>query len=626
MCGINGIFAHGDDAPPASLAELRSTRERMAARGPDGAGEWVSADGRVAFGHRRLSIIDLRTVADQPMASADGSLCVVFNGEIYNYRELRADLIARGYSFRTKSDTEVVLHLYHAEGKAGLERLHGMFAICIVDRRSGRMLLMRDHAGMKPLYVATIGDEILFASELKAIIAALDRKPPVNDQAIYDFLTLRYVPQPETIWQGIVKLLPAHRLTIDLNTRRQTLERWWQPDFTPQPAEPGRDYAAEFEKLFMEAVESHLVTSDVPVGAFLSGGLDSSAIVAAAAELGHRDIHTFSITGEGAGDMDELPDARLISSHIGTRHHEIVMTKRDFDELTDHCLFHMDEPYADPTCMAMFMLSRLAREHVKVGLSGEGGDELLLGYTKPRHLAEMAMIRRRLGWSPAWLLRLAAGFVGGHRAEILRAVAQHGPAGFMRATALLTQVFSEQQKTVFWRGGPRRSTRETNQREFTLPQDSDPFGQAQQAQIQSWLVEDLLMKGDKMTMATSLEGRIPFLHKPMMEWCMRSPLSARIGDAATDGALRPKAVLRDFLERRVPAEILSRPKRGFPVPYERWMIDDARSGRPVIGRSRYLGEVIDVGKAEDAIGKGELEPAQMWSFRALDRWLALNLG
>jgi asparagine synthase (glutamine-hydrolysing) len=620
MCGIVGIISDRRRGDLSLL--LARMNDSIVHRGPDDEGTWI--DGAVAIAMRRLSIIDL-SGGHQPMMTQDG-VVIVFNGEIYNYRELREQLIRRGYVFKTRSDTEVILNLYHADGKAGLERLHGMFAICIVDRRADQMLLMRDHAGMKPLYVATMHGEILFASELKAIVKALDRKPEVNTQAIYDFLTLRYVPQPETIWNGIVKLLPAHRLVIDLRTRTQTLERWWQPDFTPQPAEPGRDYAAEFEKLFLEAVESHLVTSDVPVGAFLSGGLDSSAIVAAAAELGHRDIHTFSISGEDAGSLDELPDARLISAHVGTRHHEIVMTKRDFDELTDHCLFHMDEPYADPTCIAMFMLARLARQYVKVGLSGEGGDELLLGYTKAAHFAEIERVKRRFGWWPAWLLRAVANFAGGRRAEILHAVAEYGPHGFIRANAVMTQVFSEEQKARLWRGEPRRSSRETNQREFTLPQSSDPFGQSQQAQIQSWLVEDLLMKGDKMTMAASLEGRVPFLHKPMMEWCMRSPLSVRIGDVAAGEALRPKAVLRDFLDRRIPVDILSRPKRGFPIPYERWARDDARSGRPIVGASRYLTEVIDIAKIGDAVGGGEITGAQMWSLRALDRWMAINLG
>lgn len=622
MCGIVGIVSKRRRGDIARIAARMN--DAIIHRGPDDCGSWI--DGDVALAMRRLSIIDI-VGGHQPMLTDDG-IAMVFNGEIYNYRKLRDELVARGYRFKTRSDTEVVLNLYHADGRGGLDRLNGMFAIAIVDRRSNELILMRDHAGMKPLYVATIGDEIIFASELKAIIKGLDAKPAINEQAIYDFLTLRYVPQPETVWQGIVKLLPAHRLIVDLRTRAQTLERWWTPDFTPQPAEPGRDYAGEFERLFFEAVESHLTASDVPVGAFLSGGLDSAAIVAVAAELGFRDLHTFSITGEDAGDADELPDARLISSHIGTRHHEIVMTKRDFDELTDLCVYQMDEPYADPTAIAMYMLSRVAVRHVKVGLSGEGADELLLGYTTAKHLAHIDRVRSRFSPWPAWLLRAASHVFTGRRSDILRQVAADGWRGYVRVDGLPADVFSDEHKERFWRGSRQRDSRRTNLREFTLSPSEHPIVQTQQADIQSWLVEDLLMKADKMTMSVSLEGRMPFLHKPLMEWCMRSPLEVRLTRDAS-GALRSKAVLRDMLARRLPAAILSRPKRGFPLPYERWLSADARGGGVKFATSRFLPTIVDVDAVRAIMGDAACGDAvwapRIWSLRVLDRWLAINV-
>ncbi|MBM3523021.1 MAG: asparagine synthase (glutamine-hydrolyzing), partial [Alphaproteobacteria bacterium] len=429
MCGIVGIVSSRRSNQLGAIVDRMNAS--IVHRGPDDSGTWTNNS--VAIGMRRLSIVDIAG-GHQPMMTDDG-VVIVFNGEIYNFRALRAELIERGYRFRTSSDTEVVMNLYHAEGLDGLKRLNGMFGICLVDRRNDTLMLIRDHAGMKPLYVAMIDGEFIYASEIKAALQALERTPPINAQAINDFLTLRYVPPPQTVWQGIDKLPAGHRLTLCLKTMTYRTEPWWEPDFTPEPVEPGRSYEREFEALFLEAVESHFVTSDVPVGAFLSGGLDSSAIVAAAAEIGLREIHTFSIAGEDAGADDELPDARLVAERFGTLHHEIVLTKARFDAIMDDCLRQMDEPYADATCIPMFVLAEAARQHVKVAMSGEGADETLCGYVDARSVTGPAGMASYIARLPRPLIRLAARAFRGPKQTILESLAQYGIRGYARGRA-----------------------------------------------------------------------------------------------------------------------------------------------------------------------------------------------
>jgi len=595
--------------------------EQILHRGPDDSGVYV-AEG-VAFAMRRLSIIDI-SGGQQPKHTSDG-VSIVFNGEIYNYVSLRNSLIERGYKFESRSDTEVILKLYHAEGVAGLKKLNGMFAVAIHDARSDEVVLARDQIGIKPLYYCLDGAELYFASEIKAILAALSAKPQIDPQAMWDYLTLRYVPPAGTIWRGIKKLRPGHVIRYSVRTGKHEEVTFWSPDFTPDPYDPSRDYAGEFEQHFLAAVESHIVASDVPVGTFLSGGLDSGAITAASIELGHGDLHTFSISGTDAGEDDELPLARLVSERYGTSHHEIVMSKRQYFDQLDRVAWHFDEPYGDITGTALYLLSHAARNHVKVVMSGEGADELLLGYTKAAEVAKVAAIEQWYGRFPAVLLKCASKFFSGRRKSVLECIGNEGPGAYAKGTARhISTTLTDEEKYGIWQREAMTPTRELITSWYTLPTSLHQFAQVQQADFQSWLVEDLLMKADKMAMAASLETRVPFLHLPLVEWCQKAPLQARIGRFDMS-EFRTKAVLRDFVARRLPQQVLQAPKRGFSLPVLRWLQEHLKEHRGIAPKSRSLHEWINTEALTNLLADGvngkRAALEKLWAILMLDRWL-----
>jgi len=618
MCGIVGVAMRKDRAEIDQA--LRRMNAAIAHRGPDDSGSHVSD--QVGLAVSRLSIIDL-VGGHQPMHTTDG-VSIVFNGEIYNYLALRGALIARGYRFRSKSDTEVVLNLYHADGADGLRKLSGMFAVAIHDGRKDELVLVRDQIGIKPLYYLLDADRLLFASEIKAILAALPARPAVDPQAVWDFLSLRYVAPPRTIWQGIAKLEPGHVLRYSLKTHRAQITRYWEPNLTPEPFDPGRNYDREFEERFLSAVESHIVASDVPVGTFLSGGLDSGAICAASIELGHRNFHTFSIGGDRAGADDELPLARMVSAKFGTNHHEIFMTKQLYFDQLDRIAWHFDEPYGDETGGAVMLLSRDARQHVKVALSGEGSDELLLGYSRKPMIDNLAAIERRYGRYPGFLLGAASHMFSGRRARVLSALAAGGPRAYLKGAAYqIAWILKEEEKGLIWRGGPVTPTHDMVACWYTLPTKVHPLAQVQQSAFQTWLVEDLLMKADKMAMAESLEVRVPFLHLPFVEWCQRSPMEVRIG-RIDQGEVRPKAILRNFVAKRLPAEVLSAPKRGFPTPVISWFRESLQEQKRLAPASRAIADWIRFDALDPLVAKAaagdHLALAQLWNIVMLDHW------
>jgi asparagine synthase (glutamine-hydrolysing) len=617
MCGIVGIGGISTQAEIAPV--LRRMSDSIIHRGPDDSGMHIAP--QVGLATRRLSIIDLEG-GHQPMHTADG-VALVFNGEIYNYIALREDLIRAGYRFKTRCDTEIVLNLYHAFGMEAFSKLRGMFAVAIHDSRSNELVLARDQLGMKPLYYRLDQGGLLFASEIKAILAALPARPAINPQAVWDYLSLRYVPPPHTIWQGIDKLPPGHVLRYSLLSRTTQLTSFWQPDFTPEPFDPSRDYDREFEQLFLEAVEAHITASDVPIGLFLSGGLDSGAICAAAMELGHAHFHTVSIGGDDNGSNDERALARLMGARFETNHHEVEITRQSYFDVLDDVAWHFDEPYGEETGAAAYLLSREARRHVKAAMSGEGADELLLGYSNNVAFNELDFIDRRFRlWHPQ-LLNAASLLFDGSRARVLKAVAAGGTGAYNKGAGNhIAFSFDDGHKRPFWRGGPARPSRVMVADWYTLSTEIHPLAQKQQSEFQSWMVENLLMRGDKMSMAVSLQQRVPFLHLPLVEWCQRSPIEVRV--ARPTGEWQGKAVLRNFTARRLPMEILNAPKRGFPVPTLRWfaqMLRDQAGFRPV---SRAIHDWIDLGALEAQVGRGMRDErvalGNLWGVAMLDRW------
>ncbi|HKQ58889.1 MAG TPA: asparagine synthase (glutamine-hydrolyzing), partial [Candidatus Eisenbacteria bacterium] len=401
MCGINGVFHYGGgDADPALTARQAGL---IAHRGPDDHGLWH--EGPVALGHRRLSIVDLSPGGHQPMANEDERLWVTFNGELYNWPEVKGTLAARGHRFRGSSDTEMLLHLYEEHGDDLLPHVRGMFSFALYDRGRRRLLLARDRLGKKPLFYHDDGRRIVFASELKALL--LDPSVPreIDEASLADYLTFQYVPSPGTIWKGVRKLPPAHRLVCDAQGAR--VERYWSLPVEPDAGHPPEVYRERLRALLIEAVRVRLM-SDVPLGAFLSGGIDSSVVTALMSRVVSEPVKTFSI-GFEEQDVSELAHARRVAEHLGTDHHELVVRPRAL-ELLPRLVWQMDEPFADASMIPTYYVSEMARRHVTVALSGDGGDEAYGGYTTyawARRYAAMdripAPLRRLAGLPAAWL-------------------------------------------------------------------------------------------------------------------------------------------------------------------------------------------------------------------------------
>jgi asparagine synthase (glutamine-hydrolysing) len=564
-----------------------------------------------------LSIIDVAG-GHQPMIAPSGTV-LVFNGEIYNYRSLREQL-ARTWEFRTRSDTEVVLALYETEGISALDRLEGMFAFALLDRRRGVLHLVRDRLGKKPLYYTDRDGPLLFASELKGLLAGLPVPLRLDRQALHDYLTLRYVPAPATPWEDVRKLEPGQRLELDLASGRRTLVRWWRLDVLSRHEDDG-DAPAEFEHLVLRAVEKRLVAADVPVGVLLSGGIDSSVVSAAAVELGHRDFHTFSVGFADGGEFSELAHARAVADHIGSRHHEVVVNRGEFLAAIPEFVYQTDEPLADLATVPLHAVARLARKHVKVVLSGEGADEVLAGYDIEQTAARLHRLRA-LRHVPGPVRRAAARAVRGRRGDALAA----GWSGVLRARpAHISWVFDETEKAALWRDGrDLRPTAELVDEWYAEAASPHPIDQLMQVYCRSWLPEDLLMKADKATMAASLELRTPFLDHTLVEWAARLPLRWKVGSAKT--GWRSKRILREFAAGRIPSSVASRPKHGFPVPAYGWLRNglggwaetrlDSRSRVADLFDAAAIGAVVPPARAGDMAAAHKV-----WSLIVLDHWL-----
>ncbi|MCA1641884.1 MAG: asparagine synthase (glutamine-hydrolyzing), partial [Acidobacteria bacterium] len=529
MCGIVGVL--GGLSRDECLAVVRRMNDAIIHRGPDEDGAW--AEDGFGFAMRRLSIIDLAG-GQQPMWDERTGLGVVFNGEVYNYKDLRERLSTRGTGqWATRSDTEVVLRSLATDGDAAIQTWNGMFAVAAWDARAKRLTLIRDRMGVKPLYYFRDGKNFLFASEIKALLASGLVERRVNRQAVWDYLTYRYVPAPETIWEGVRKLRPGHLLRFEEGREPEEV-RYWESDVVADEREDRGDEEVEreFAAIFEDAVNLRLVASDVPVGVFLSGGLDSSAIAAAAVEQGHKNFHTFSVGFEDGGEDDELPFARTVAEHVGARHHEVVVRREEFLGALPEVVRAADEPLADLTLVPLLALSRLARENVKVVLSGEGSDEVLAGYNLDQMEQEWDRVRalqrvpRAVLASGAALTKLALPERFGRRADKLAGVPL---AEWNRhARPHITRYFDQGEKEGLWRGVSLADSERVLDAQYRAARSGDPLQQLLSVYQKDWLVEDLLMKADKITMAASLEARTPFLDYRLVEWANRQPNSVKV--------------------------------------------------------------------------------------------------
>ena len=625
MCGIVGIYS---SAERVTHDELRRMNATITHRGPDDEGYLI--DGPVGLAMRRLSIIDLAG-GHQPISNEDGTCSIVYNGEIYNHRELRSDLERRGHRFRTHSDTEVIVHQYEETGRECPHAFNGMFGFAIWDAGRQVLLLARDRLGIKPLYYYWDGRTLVFGSELKAVLASPRVPRELEPESVWNYLSFRYTPAPMTMWRGVHKLPPGHTLRLDVRAGTLDIERYWdiRYDDAAPPADPAADLA-HFSSLFSDAVERRLI-ADVPVGILLSGGLDSSAVAAAVSEVHNARLSTFSVAFEEGGRYNETGWAREVAAHLGTDHHEIVIGYREFSEFLPDFVWHTDEPLADPASIPLFYLSRLAAGRVKVVLSGEGADEVLAGYNFEQIVGQWERLARfqRL---PQWLrqaLPRAAGAALGRTALLERLDRGNVPVVEYNRTHLpyMSKVFSHAEKRALWPDAPDFPDADGILRGYyERARTRDPLHQLLYAYCQDWLVEDLLMKADKMTMANSLELRVPFLDYRLVEWLASRPSSLKVGRGG-EGRLETKHLLRRFAATRLPASILDRPKLGFPVPLESWMRGElGRTARLLLlGDDSRIATWFDRNVLADVVRQGTTASdsagtQRLWVLLVLELW------
>lgn len=572
MCGICGIF-YPDPREHVSRDLLVAMNRQIVHRGPDDDGFFV--EGNVGLAMRRLSIIDVQT-GHQPLSNEDGSIWIVFNGEIYNHADLRKDLESRGHRYRTRSDTETIVHLYEEYGTECVQYLRGMFAFAIWDRGKRRLFLARDRMGIKPLYYRFENGTLLFGSEIKTISAHPDAKPEFNRGVLAEYLAFGYVAGEESMYAGIRKLMPGHVLTVREHGKSE-ISQYWDLNARPDKANRPREYYVGRYREELEACASSHLMSDVPLGVFLSGGLDSSVIAALTTKIRKEPIETFSV-GYGEEPYSELPYARTVAEHIHSRHHEVRLSREEFFQALPKLIWHEDEPIVWPSSVALFFVARLASERVKVVLTGEGSDETLAGYTRyawtllnsrmdkvyrtlmpallrdalrngidrfpisaasKRKLQHTFIGRDGASWPSFYFDNFYSAFAAGEQTEVLTDKAKESGgsayAGSMK----------------YW---DRSSGKLLNRLLYT--------------DIKTYLVE-LLMKQDQMSMAASVESRVPFLDHKLVEFAASIPADYEIKGMAG------KCILKSAAEDLLPRSIVYRQKLGFPTPWAYWLADES---------------------------------------------------
>jgi asparagine synthase (glutamine-hydrolysing) len=605
---------------------LEAMRDVITHRGPDEAGSFI--DHNVGLGHRRLSIVDVAS-GQQPMTNAeDGTLHITYNGEIYNHADYRESLESRGHVYATHCDTETILHLYEEHGSASVDYLRGMFAFAIWDQRKQELFIARDRLGIKPLYyVHTDDGSLFFGSEIKTLLEARAVKPELNYAVLSDYLANHSTSGEETLFRGVKRLLPGHVMTW--RDGELSIRRYWDVDFTKDDADSRDDktYVKDWSDLFRESVRLRLM-ADVPLGMFLSGGIDSSAIAAVMSGMVSEPIKTFSVAF-AEREANELEYARLIAEAYKTNHHEIIVSPEQFFEALPRLVWHEDEPLAHPSSVALYFVSHLARQHVKVVLTGEGSDELLAGYGRYRRtMWNLALGRQYQKFTP-----------GIARDTIRKQIERMLPGGRMRQKLMRTfLVLSPELESIYFDNfavfpapmQQRMFTRETNERIGSV----DPYVELRRllertkdlslldgllyADIKTYLHE-LLMKQDQMSMATSVESRVPFLDHKLVEFTARMPDTMKLRGGTT------KYVLRESMKGVLPEKILSRRKMGFPVPIGSWfrgpfksIVDEYVVSERALSRGIFAPEFVR--QLVSLHQAGEDHSERLWALVNFEMW------
>jgi asparagine synthase (glutamine-hydrolysing) len=628
MCGINGIAFSSRSKRQINEQSLRRMRDVVFHRGPDDGGIFV--DENVGLGHRRLSIVDV-TRGHQPMFNEDGSLVISYNGEVYNHADYREELEAKGHVYQTHCDTETILHLYEEYGAKCVEKLRGMFAFAIWNRREKTLFIARDRLGVKPLYyVADEQGNLFFASEIKALLEAQAVKPELNFNALPDQLANHGTSFDETLFKGVKRLLPGHFLLWQ--DGRLKIEKYWDVAFEPKHEEKSdADFVDEWRELFRQSVEMRLM-ADVPLGMFLSGGIDSSAICAMMSQMVAEPIKTFSV-GFKEREANEFGYARLVSEAFKTEHHEITITPEQYFAELPNLIWHEDEPIGFFASVPLYFVSRLAQKHVKVVLTGEGSDEILGGYGRyQKTLALLKYGEKYESLTPEFLRRIVKSGVSG----LPRALNHKLKRTFLTQAADIESlyldnfaIFSGQMQEKLLRGETKERIGRTNpyfhQQNWLAGTDArDVLDKLLYADTKTYLHE-LLMKQDQMSMAASIESRVPFLDHRLVEYTARLPERMKIRGRDT------KWILREAMKGILPAEILTREKMGFPVPIGAWfrnefrhLIDEYVLGERAAARNLFEPKFLQNLAAEHQSGVDHTQRLwflvnfEMWSRQFLD--------
>ena len=567
MCGITGIFNYKDPEKKVSSILIRKMCDIITHRGPDSNGIYV--DGAIGMGMRRLSIIDIQG-GNQPISNEDGLLKLVFNGEIYNYKEIRKELIKCGHRFSSESDSEVIVHGYEEWGLKLLNRLRGMFAFSIWDDVLKTLTIARDHTGIKPLYYWDNGKIMVWGSEIKSILMHPEYKTEMNYSVLSDLLKFRYVPSPATLFNGILKLPPGYLMQVNLNKSPGIFQYWDIPINHEKNVELNTlNFSNNLYRKIEESVKMHMV-SDVPIGAFLSGGLDSSTIVALMTKFTSHPVKTFSVGFSVGEPYDELKYARIVSKYFQTDHHELILEPQSFELLND-IIWHFDEPVADPAAIPTYLLSKLAAKHVKVVLTGEGADELFAGYSKYKWNNLMSKFYK----SPDFIkqifskvIMLLPVYSSRKRHKLIDWINSSDDQRIIKLMSDLGEndindLLSNDIKAEIVKKGLHQSIDLTGD----FP---DLLHKMLYVDYKYWLTDDLLMKVDKMTMANSIESRVPFLDPELIEFSTKIPSNLKLNGSTE------KYILREAVKKLLPQEILNRKKHVFAVPFDQWFKDDLK--------------------------------------------------
>ncbi len=624
MCGIVGVLS----SVPTPSGVVEAMRDRLAHRGPDAAGLWRGSNGRVCLGHRRLAVIDPTPGSDQPMASLDGRYRITFNGEIYNYRALRAELEAEGVVFRTLSDTEVLIECWRRWGAASLARLSGMFAFALWDDQERTLVCARDRVGEKPFHYAELDGALLFASELKAFSAWPGFSRPVDPIAVADFLTFGFILDPRTIWSGVHKLPAAHwlrvHLPVDGPPRVGTPERYW--DLTFSPDESVRDWTGPIREALTEAA-AEMAVSDVPIGTFLSGGVDSSAVTAALSRAGHE-VRSFTIGFDDVG-FDERPFARMVAERYHTAHRELLVAPPDMGAMQAAVLAQYDEPFGDYSALPTYALCREARREITVALSGDGGDEVFAGYSRYQRVASRARAEQLFAAPLVQLgARTAARVVRGRGSlRTLRTLGQYAAAPAAMFTDMLTLGLGRPALRALARGPLAEGLAQYDPEESIAalmrhapPREVGLVNTMRYLDMRTTLTAGILTKVDRASMAVALEVRPVFLHHRLMT------LAGRIPTRHLAGPGRAKHALKRALEPWLPREVLYRDKMGFALPLGPWFERGVSGIAQATGDQARLAEFVDPGAIDrmrhEHLAKEADHKATLYNLAFLDQWLA----